>query len=1307
MPCCPHLSRSLLLALCLALAGLPSAVSAAASRPGILILNSYHQGDEWADQELAGIMEVLHHAYPDQIPSIEHLDAKRFSGPEHRAGFRHYLRGKYRGRRPDLILTLDNEALDFLLAAREDLFPGVPVVFAGVNGYHPAMLAGQPGVTGVAQALDIPGAVETALRLFPATRGVLFIHDHTASGRAMGEEALEAAARFRDRLDIRDTPPLTMAGLEAMLGALPQGTVPIILTYVTDLAGQVFTREDSTRRICAASRAPVLGISGIRLGLGILGGPLLTGQDHGRQAAKIALKVLAGQDPASIPVVPGSSRLLFDSREMTRFKVDESSLPPDSTVLFRPRSIFTEYRSQMLVGLSALGCFALLSLGLGVVASRLRRSRAELAESNARFRGVFERSPVGLLLYDDSGRVLQANQRTAEIFGAPSPESYAGVNLLERLPAGPARDCLRRAMAGEDALFSGWHQAVVGTRKVYLGLRNVRLGPALRLALCEDLTAQHLAEEALRRSEQNYRDLFENSPVGIFLTDSTGQAHHVNPEMARILGADSPEDAIARYRDLAATLYVDPERRREFIRLLREQGMVENFEYEANHARGGRIWLSMNARVREARPDGSLLIDGFTTDITTRKQSELALARSQTAIEEHRAKLALALETAHMGHWEMDVASQVFFFNDQFYALYGTTAAREGGLAMPAAEYARRFVHPDESGLVADEISRVLAGGELGPAAIEHRIVRRDGEVRHMVVRYVVLRDRDGRPLKTIGANQDISERKKVEDTLKFLVSEGGEEFFRSLAQFLAATLDMDYICIDRLEGDQLTATTLAVYFDGGFEKDITYTLADTPCGQVVRDKTCVFTSGVRHLFPRDAPLREMHAESYVGTVLWSSGGKPIGLIAAISRKPLEDPALAESIIRLAGVRASGELERRQAEAALFRAKEAAEAASRSKSEFLATMSHEIRTPLNGVLGMLQLALTTDLDPEQREYVSTAIASGRSLLRVLSDILDISRIEAGALHIVVEDFRLEEVFEPISMAFANPARAKGLHFVCAVDQGPPPVLRGDAGRIRQVAYNLVGNALKYTEDGEVRLEAYLLPSGDFPGVIRLHMAVSDTGIGVPEDKLATVFDPFTQVDGSFTRRHGGTGLGLAIVKRLVGLMGGELSFCSEPGVGTEVHVSLPLRLVAEPHPPLEKPRPSAPLRDVPSLRVLLAEDDAVNLLAISHMLAKFGHQVHSAGNGAEALRLLQEQDVDCVLMDIQMPGMDGREATRRIRAGEAGETARRVPIVALTAHAMKGDREQFLADGMDGYLAKPVDMGELEQVLAALARRDA
>jgi signal transduction histidine kinase/ActR/RegA family two-component response regulator len=374
------------------------------------------------------------------------------------------------------------------------------------------------------------------------------------------------------------------------------------------------------------------------------------------------------------------------------------------------------------------------------------------------------------------------------------------------------------------------------------------------------------------------------------------------------------------------------------------------------------------------------------------------------------------------------------------------------------------------------------------------------------------------------------------------------------------------------------------------------------------------------------------------------------------------------------------------AELELIQARDEAEAANRAKSQFLATMSHEIRTPLNGVLGMAQAMAGDALDPVQRSRLATIRQSGETLLSVLNDVLDLSKIEAGKLELEMVDFDAAQLARDVVGAFTGVAAGKSLALGLDIEEAARGRYRGDLGRLRQILSNLVSNALKFTDAGEVRLSLGRRAEA-------LEFTVSDTGIGIPAGRLPDLFQNFEQVDASTTRRFGGTGLGLAICRQLAALMGGEVEVASREGAGSQFRLIVRLERIGD------AAAPVAPSDDGPALRVLAAEDNSVNQLVLRTLLQQAGLDPVIVSDGSEAVAAWREREWDIILMDVQMPVLDGPSATRIIRLAERAAGRRRTPIVALTANAMAHQRDEYLAAGMDSLIAKPIQVAELFAVL--------
>jgi len=416
-----------------------------------------------------------------------------------------------------------------------------------------------------------------------------------------------------------------------------------------------------------------------------------------------------------------------------------------------------------------------------------------------------------------------------------------------------------------------------------------------------------------------------------------------------------------------------------------------------------------------------------------------------------------------------------------------------------------------------------------------------------------------------------------------------------------------------------------------------------------------------------------------------------------IALSMMEDADLARDELEKVNSRLNDVLEQAQQSA------EEADLANRAKSDFLATMSHEIRTPLNGIIGFAQMLSGTKMNAEQLEYLTTIEASSQSLSVLINEILDFSKIESGHLELELREFNILPMIRDLSAMFFNLAAEKGLSFEVELMEDFPSEVVGDETRIRQILTNLLSNAIKFTAKGGVKLSLFLHSEADPDGMMEVEFEVSDTGIGIEREQLKELFKPFTQADTSTTRKYGGTGLGLAICKRLSEAMGGQIWATSHHDQGSSFYTRLRLQVAERKGVDAGKSlQTNQRIVDKSKIKVVIAEDNAANQRVIILMLRRLGMKPQAVGNGQELLKKLNDEGAELIFMDLQMPVMDGLEATAAIRGGEVGERMKSVKIVALTANAMKGDEERCLSEGMDAYLTKPINLDVLERTIDGL-----
>jgi PAS domain S-box-containing protein len=726
------------------------------AKPEVLILNAYHQGEDWSDNQLKGILPVLKKKYPFLIPSIEHLDTKRFSGSKHIAFMKQYLKTKYQEKHFDLIMALDNSALDLILKFRNELFTDIPIVFAGVNGYRPEMIEGHGKITGVAEVQDMSGTIELILKLHPETKTIFAVHDYTSSGFAVRRDMEFAVERFKNRLTIKYTSEGTVADLVEQLEALPQDAIVMLLTFVADKSGRTLTREESTRLISNSSLVPVYAMHETRLGYGIVGGMLLEGHEHGQQAAALVLRILAGEDISRIPVEKSRSRLVMDYQQLNRFNIHESQWPLESIIINSPPSFWNEYKAVLIPAMIVVSVLLLATILLSLTILKMRQVQITLREATKFNEDIINNVQEGIIVYDRNMKYKVWNPfmenfsgyKSSDVIGHhpndvfPFLHEVGVIERLEKVLAGESTENIDFPFEIPEVNRKGW------ASHASTALRNDEGKIIGVIATVRDITERKQAEDKLSNLKEFYLHILENVEEGIWVTNSDDVMIYFNPGMEKIAGIKS-DDALG----LKVTTDFAEETIQHFIQsYYNAKETLKAQQYEARVTTPeGRVTMQTGyliPRRKNEKYDGMICT---IQDITERKQAENNLLKNQYY-------LSKAQEIGVIGTWELDIKENILNWTEENYRIFGIPLGTEMNF-----ELFLNCVHPDDRNYVNKKWS---AGLNKEPFDIEHRLIVED-EIKWVREKADINFDSEDNPIMAIGFTQDITNFKKTEEQIK------------------------------------------------------------------------------------------------------------------------------------------------------------------------------------------------------------------------------------------------------------------------------------------------------------------------------------------------------------------------------------------------------------------------------------------------------------------------------------------------------------------------------------------------------------
>ncbi len=1249
-----------LISLCLAFcpqAGAATAEGPAAHQARILILNSYHPGYIWSDGEAAGLLEALSAAGRQNTISLEYMDTKHHTGNAYLKTFKNLMQEKYAKARVEMVLALDNPALEFIIRHRHDLFQDAPVVFCGINDYRPDMLRGQKNITGIAQNIDPAGTLEVMLKLHPKAKEIYVINDFTVTGLSFRHEMEELAPNVADRVKIRFNENVSFDDLLADVQALGDDSLVLLESFVTDFTGRVYDWREVTEKIVTRARVPVYGVHEERLGLGIVGGKLLDGHRHGADAAAIALRILAGEKPSSIAVVTQSdARYRFDYRALERFGLSLSALPPGSSIVHQPVSFFATHRKVIVASVQIITVLCLVIAFLAFNLIQRRRAAAALAKSEKQFRLLADNAPDAIFIQVDE-TFAYVNAAACHLLGATSAQDILGRPVYDFF-APEDHDRIKERIRQLTLL----RQSVPIVERQFLRLDKTRVdaevaavpfeyqGQAGSLVFVRDISEHKASQEALRASEERFRSIVENTEAGYFYVDLQGTILDANAAWAKLYGYELREEVIGR-NYLSLQNEDDGEKARVIIQgVLRQQRRYLSGVFSRTIKNGAIGYHTYSARA--VQKEGKIVgVEGFIIDTTALRHAEDALRASEQ-------KFRSLFENMTEGV----VLCALIYGTDERpvdFRLLEVNPAHERQTAL-AADQMRQHkgseVYQDDAPIYLEMLSQVAKSRQAG--YFETR--------RSQSAHYFGISVFSPSPGQYAMIFQDIAQRKQMQEAI-----EAEKERLMVTLQSIAdgvMTTDIDgrIVLMNRVaealtgwqqpEAYHLPLTDIFCSVEESSRKP-----AENPVLQVLASGSVFAPANHRILISRDktekiitenaAPIRDSEG-SLCGVVLVFRD--------TTSKKRMEDAVRNAEKLEAIGLLAGG-------------------------------IAHDFNNLLGGIFGYLEMikrdAARGDLS-KVAECVTKALGTYERAIHITRQLLTFSK--GGAP--LRKKQRLDSLVRE-SVTFVLTGSNITAEF--SIPEGPW-LCNCDETQIAQVIDNIVINARESMPAGGV-LQVCLtrVSPGETPKMLQpayyFKLTLRDSGSGIAQEHLPHIFDPF------FTTRPGGSGLGLATSYSIIKKHHGYIEAQSRLGAGSAFHIYLPQYEAEEAAGLVKLPSNHFPARED---TVLVMDDEDVILDVVTAMLKARGLSALSVREGDEAIARVREAFLEkryftAAILDLTIPGgRGGREIVREMAQIDPG-----LMLIAASGYSddpVMASPETF---GFHASLFKPFRLSELDVVL--------